>query len=108
MEVALLIRQRLGERGIEQKELAGAAQGTESYISQLLTGKKAPPSPDRTDIYAKMEKFLKLPKGELSELAAFQRREELKKKFGDLPTPLFKAVREVVLRQCQSHRKKQC
>ena len=107
MEVALLIRQRLGERGFEQKELAAAAQVTESYISQLLTGKKAPPAPDRTDIYAKMEKFLKLPKGELSELAAFQRREELKKKFGDLPTPLFKEVRELILRKCKPHKEKQ-
>jgi hypothetical protein len=36
---------------------------TESYISQLLTRKKAPPAPERTDIYDKMGKFLKLPSG---------------------------------------------
>src|SRR3970040_669722 len=93
MHVALLLRQRLGELGFEQKDLAAAAQGTESYISQLLTEKKAPPAPDRTDIYGKREKVLKLPNGELSKLASFQRREELKKKFGDLPTPLFNSSR---------------
>jgi hypothetical protein len=31
--------------------------------SQLLTRKKAPPAPDRTDIYGKMERLLKLPHG---------------------------------------------
>ena len=31
--------------------------------------RKLPPAPDRSDIYAKMEKFLKLPAGKLSELA---------------------------------------
>src|SRR3989442_3903932 len=45
--------------GLEQKGLAAAAQVTESYISQLLARKKAPPAPGRTDIYDKMGKFLK-------------------------------------------------
>jgi len=107
MDVALLLRQRLGELGFEQKELASAAQVTESYISQLLTGKKTPPAPDRTDIYGKMEKFLRLPKGELSKLAGFQRGEEWKKKFGDLPAPLFKEVRELILRKCKSDKGRQ-
>ena len=43
MDVSLLIRQRLRELGLDQKDLAAAAQVTESYISQLLTRKKAPP-----------------------------------------------------------------
>jgi len=47
----------------EQRDLAKAAQVTESYISQLLTGKKVPPAPERTDIYVRMETFLRLPHG---------------------------------------------
>ena len=42
-----------------------------------LTRKKAPPAPNRTDIYDKMDKFLKLPSGELARLADAQRREQL-------------------------------
>src|SRR5207245_7103783 len=80
---------------------------TESYISQLLTRKKAPPAPDRTDIYAKMEGFLKLPSGQLSQLAGGQRKEELKRKLEDAPAPLFKEVRELILRKCAPGKEKQ-
>jgi transcriptional regulator with XRE-family HTH domain len=100
VDIPLVIRQRLEELGADQRDLAGAAQVTESYISQLLTRKKAPPAPTRTDIYDKMEKFLKLPSGELSKLADLQRKEELKKRMGDPLTPLFKDVRELILRKC--------
>ena len=79
MDVSLVIRQRLQEFGLEQRELARAAQVTESYISQLLTRRKAPPAPKRTDIYDKMDKFLKLPSGELARLANVQRKRELKR-----------------------------
>jgi len=60
MDVCLVIKERLEQLGLEQKDLAAAAEVTESYISQLLTRKKSPPAPDRTDIYEKMGKFLKL------------------------------------------------
>ena len=106
MDACLVIKERLKELMLEQRDLAAAARVTESYISQLLTGKKAPPAPDRTDIYGKMEKFLKLPSGELSSLAALQRREELKRKLGDLPAPLFKEVRELILRKCKPDKEK--
>src|SRR2546422_11709765 len=46
----------LRDLGVEQRDLATAAQVTQSYISQLLTRKKAPPAPNRTDIYDKMER----------------------------------------------------
>ena len=48
MDVCFVIQQRLKELGLEQRDLAVAAQVTESYIWQLLTRKKAPPSADRT------------------------------------------------------------
>ncbi len=101
MDVSLVIRQRLEEFGLDQRELARAAQVTESYISQLLTRKKAPPAPSRTDIYDKMDKFLRLPAGELARLAAVQQKEELKRELGEDPAPLFREVRELVLRKCR-------
>ena len=100
MDVALVIRQRLEAFGLDQRELARAARVTESYISQLLTRKKAPPAPSRTDIYAKMDRFLKLPRGELARLAEVQRREELKQELSDERAPLFREVRELILRKC--------
>jgi len=100
MDVCLVIKQRLQQLGLEQKDLAAATEVTESYISQLLTRKKLPPAPDRTDIYEKMGKFLKLSSGKLAKLAELQRRDALKKTFQDLPSPLFHEVRELVLRKC--------
>jgi transcriptional regulator with XRE-family HTH domain len=99
MDVPLVIKQRLEELGVDQRALAIAAQVTESYISQLLTRKKAPPAPNRTDIYDKMETFLRFPHGELSKLATVQRSEELKRRLGDPLTPLFKEVRALILRK---------
>src|SRR5216110_1861548 len=101
MDVALVIRRRLEEFGLEQQDLAQAAQVTESYISQLLTGRRAPPAPNRTDIYDKMDKFLKLPTGELARLADHERKEQLKRELGDEPAPLFREVRALILRKCE-------
>ena len=39
MDVGSVIRGRLAELGLEQKDLAAAAEVTESYISQLLSRK---------------------------------------------------------------------
>ncbi len=100
MDVCLVIRERLARLGLEQKDLAAAAEVTESYISQLLTRKKLPPAPDRTDIYDKMGEFLKLSSGKLAKLAEVQRRAELKRGFEDPPTALLQEVRELVLRKC--------
>jgi transcriptional regulator with XRE-family HTH domain len=107
VDVPLVIKRRLEELGLEQRDLADAAEVTESYISQLLGRKKAPPAPDRTDIYDKMGKFLKLPSGQLSKLADLQRKEELKKKLADPPQPLFKEVRGLILRKCAPGNEKQ-
>lgn len=100
MDVSLAIRHRLRELGLEQKGLARAARVTESYVSQLLTRKKAPPAPNRTDIYDKMDRFLKLPTGELARVAAAQRKEALEREFGGEPAPLFREVRALILRKC--------
>jgi transcriptional regulator with XRE-family HTH domain len=105
MDVPLVIRQRLTELGLEQKDLAAAAEVTESYISQLLARKKAAPAPGRTDLYEKIGKFLKLPAGELSRLAEVQRQEELKKRSTELPEPLFRECRELIVEKCDAERR---
>jgi DNA-directed RNA polymerase subunit F len=107
VDVCLAIKQRLDELGLEQKDLAAAAEVTESYISQLLTRKKSPPAPDRTDIYGKMGKFLKLPGSKLSKLADHQRKEELKRSLADPPTPLLKEARALILRKCAPDKEKE-
>jgi hypothetical protein len=72
-------------------------------VSHLLTRKKLPPAPDRTDIYSKMERALRLPRGSLSELAELERREDLKRLLAPLP-PLLKELRDLVLRKCAPER----
>jgi hypothetical protein len=107
LDIALVIRHRLEELGHEQRDLAIAAQVTESYVSQLLTRRKAPPATDRTGIYEKMEQFLQLPAGELARLADLQRREERQKRLADPPAPLFQEVRALILRKCDGKRRVQ-
>ena len=107
MNIKELIKYRLEDLDYEQRELAAAAEVTESYISQLLTGKKSLPAPNRSDIYEKMETFLKLPARELSKLAELQRKEELKRKIEESPRPLFQEIREMILRKCKSEKAKQ-
>lgn len=106
MDIPSVIKLRLADLEVEQRELATAAEVTESYISQLLTRKKAPPAPNRTDIYDKMEKFLGLPRGKLSKLADLQRQEALQRRLGDPLTPLFKEVRALILRKCAPNNEK--
>jgi hypothetical protein len=107
MDVSLLIKHRLDALDLDQRDLAAAAEVTASYVSQLLTRKKAPPAPNRTDIYEKMGRFLKLPHGELVKVAVQERQEKLKRKLIDPPAPLFKEVRELVLRKCKPAKQKQ-
>jgi len=107
MDVSQLIQQKLNELGLEQRDLADAAQVTESYISQLLSRKKIPPAPERTDIYEKLGKFLKLPSGKLAGLADVQRTQELKKKIQNPPLPLFREVRDLLLEKCRRDKRSQ-
>jgi len=106
VDIGLLIKRRLEELHLEQRDLAVAAQVTESYISQLLTRKKLPPAPARTDIYEKFGSFLKLPDGELAKLAEHQRIEELKKNLAPAK-PLLKGVRELILQKCRPAQREQ-
>src|SRR5437667_8590863 len=107
MDVSQLIQQKVNELGLEQRDLADAAEVTESYISQLLSGKKMPPAPERTDIYEKLGKVLRLPAGKLAGLADLQRQLELKKKIQTAPVPLFKEVRELLFEKCRREKRSQ-
>jgi transcriptional regulator with XRE-family HTH domain len=102
-----MLKHRLKELGLDQRALAQAAQVTESYISQLLTRKKLPPASNRTDMYDKIGRVLKLPQGQLAKLADLQRREHLKKRLGDQPRPLLHDVRELILRKCHPDKHRQ-
>lgn len=105
MDFATLVRSRLAELGCAQKDLAQAAQVADSYISQLLTRKRPPPAPDRTDIYPKMEAFLRLERGALGRLAGIERTEELKHRLGQTPEPLFRGFRDLILAKCVAQKR---
>lgn len=107
MDVCSVIKSRLQELGFEQKELAAAAEVTESYISQLLNRKKLPPAPDRTDIYEKMGAFLNLSSGELATLARAQRLEKLRRDFEEPQGALLKETRELILEKCVPEQREQ-
>jgi transcriptional regulator with XRE-family HTH domain len=107
VDVSQLIQQKLTELGLDQRDLADAAEVTESYISQLLSRKKMPPAPERTDIYDKLGAILKLPAGKLAGLADLQRKQEVKKKIQDPPVPLFREVRELLLEKCKREKRRE-
>ncbi|MDH3266838.1 MAG: helix-turn-helix domain-containing protein [Gammaproteobacteria bacterium] len=107
MDVCSAIKMRLKELGLEQKDLAAAAEVTDSYISQLLNRKKLPPAPDRTDIYEKMSKFLQLSRGELATLARAQRLDELRRGYEEPQGALLKETRALILQKCAPARRQQ-
>jgi transcriptional regulator with XRE-family HTH domain len=98
VDVSLMIRQRLDDLDLDQRDLARAARVTESYVSQILTRKKSPPAPERTDIYDRMDRFLKLPHGELARVAGAHIKEELRRRLG-APAALFPELRELIVRK---------
>ena len=102
-----LVRSRLTALGHGQKDLARAVQVTDSYISQLLSRKKAPPDRDRTDIYTKMEAFLQLRPGDLARLVEIERSEEARRKLAQAPEPLFREFRDLVLRKCVAEKRQE-
>ena len=100
MRVSMVIKRRLKDLGLEQRDLAVAVQVTDSYVSQLLASKKAPPAPNRTDLYPRIEAFLQLPPGQLARLAEMERMEELKKRVAEPPQPLFRQCRALIVKKC--------
>ncbi len=106
MDFAFVVRQRLEELRLGQRDLANASQVTESYISQLLGRKKLPPLPNRTDIYEKMSGLLGLPREELARLAALQHRHALDRTWRVPSLARFGPMRELILGKCHRSRQK--
>ncbi len=100
MDFKTLVAQRLAELGLKQSDLATAAQVTPSYISQILRGKKPPPSPARTDFYDRIEEVIQLQKGTLSSLVAAHAKPDSRQEVAPAPKPLFPEVRETILIKC--------
>ena len=96
MDLPLLIKHRLKELRRGQKELAAAAQVTESYISQLLKGRRS--AGVREDGHLRQDRAVpQAAPDTLAQMADVQRTDALKKKLADPPTPLFKDVRGLIL-----------
>src|SRR5213594_1518495 len=66
-----------------------------------------PATSERTDIYDKLGRALKLPAGKLAGLADLQRGQELKKKIQTSPLALFREVRELLLQKCKAAKRTQ-
>ncbi len=107
MDFAFVVRQRLEELDLGQRDLANAAEVTESYVSQLLGRKKLPPLPNRTDLYEKMSRALGLPREELARLAALEHHQALDQKCQEAPPARFGPMRDLILRKCRPPRVRQ-
>ena len=60
LTVAQLILRRLKELQRTPSDLARALQVPESYVSDLLAGRRLPPGPNRSDVYTPISKFVAL------------------------------------------------
>lgn len=107
LDFASVVRKRLEELELDQRDLAGAAEVTESYISQLLSRKKPPPLPNRTDLYDKMSGVLGVSREELARLAALEQHEALDQKWQQAPPAHFGPMRELVLSKCRPSSQRQ-
>jgi hypothetical protein len=65
VKVGQLVRRRLKELKRTPRELAEVLQVTERYIADLVAGRRQPPPPTRTEVYAKMTRFLRLHRNDL-------------------------------------------
>ena len=93
--VARLIRRRLRELDRTPEMLATAVQVPEWYVDDLLSGRRLPPAPDRTDIYDKITRYLRLHRNELADRAEAQRAEVVQTRRRPVPR-----VRELLLELC--------
>jgi hypothetical protein len=73
VKVGDLLRERLRETKRTSRELAEAAEVPPEYVDELISGRRRPPLPSRTDVYDKMSRFLGLGRGDLAECASAER-----------------------------------
>src|SRR5204862_7989088 len=73
VKVGQLLRRRLRELKRTPRELAEAVQVTEDYMADLVSGRRRPPAPGRSDLYAPMTNFLRLHRNDLPPCARADR-----------------------------------
>ena len=71
--VAQVLKKRLRELEASSEDLAAAIDIPSEYIDDLIAGRRMPPAPGRTDLYAGMTTFLKLARNELVTIAEEER-----------------------------------
>lgn len=101
VKVGQLLRRRLRELKRTPRELAEAVKVSEDYMADLVAGRRRPPAPGRTDLYAPMTKFLRLHRNDLPTCARAER--ELHGAGGRRPHP---EVTRQVLELCTPERQR--
>jgi hypothetical protein len=71
--VGELLRQRLKELKRTSRDLAEAVEVPTAYIDELISGRRRPPLPGRTDLYERMTSFLRLGRNDLVNRARAER-----------------------------------
>jgi hypothetical protein len=95
--VADLLRTGLRTTKRSSSELAEAVQVSPEYLNELITGRRRPPLPVRTDLYERMTTFLRLGRNELA-AAALAERAPRPDAAAPAPTP---EVRRMLLELCE-------
>lgn len=73
VKVSLLLRRRLRELKRTPRELAEAVRVSETYMADIVAGRRRPPAPSRSDLYTPMTKFLRLHRNDLPTCARAER-----------------------------------
>lgn len=97
MTVRKLVLERLHETKHSTAELAEVLELPVHYVTELMSGRRRPPQPSRTDVYDKMTRFLRLGRNDLADCATAERAETAVDK--RLPLP---QVREQILALCDA------
>jgi hypothetical protein len=97
VSVGELLRRRLKETKRTPEELAEAVEVPPEYVEDLISGKRRPPLPGRTDVYERMTRFLGLGRTDLAACATAERAStKAKKNTGPDAT-----VRRALLDMCE-------
>jgi hypothetical protein len=96
VSVGELLRRRLKETKRTPEELAETVEVPPEYVADLISGKRRPPLPGRTDIYERMTRFLGLGRTDLAACATAERASSKTKKTGPEAT-----VRRALLDMCE-------
>jgi hypothetical protein len=73
VKVGQLVRRRLRELGRTQRELAEALELPETFVADLVAGRRRPPAPGESDLYDGMTRFLRLHRNDLALCARTER-----------------------------------